>query len=58
LLFFSETSPIRKAVYSLVVNPWFDNLMVVFILLNCICMAYEYPDMPDNGLDTIILNWA
>jgi len=30
-------------------NKWFDRVVLVFILLNCIVMALERPDLPSDS---------
>lgn len=45
----------RKALYRLVTSRWFDYVMFFLIMLNCVAMAYEYPDMSRGDLDGEIL---
>ena len=30
-------------------NKWFDRVVLVFILLNCVVMALERPDLPKDS---------
>jgi hypothetical protein len=53
----SETNPFRVWLYDIVTSRWFDYVMFFFILLNCVAMAYEYPDMSRDSLDGMILYW-
>ena len=50
-------SRLRHALYRLVTSRWFDYAMFGLIILNCVAMAYEYPDMSRGSLDGDILFW-
>eukprot|EP00775_Hariotina_reticulata_P006841 gene6841-7059_t len=54
----SETNPFRVRLYDIVTSRWFDYFMFFFILLNCVEMAYEYPDMSREDLDGKIMYWS
>jgi hypothetical protein len=48
-------SRLRRALYRLVTSRWFDYAMFALIILNCVAMAYEYPDMSRGDLDGQVL---
>lgn len=54
---FPQENRFRQALYDLVTNKYFDYLMFVLIILNCVAMAYEYPTMSKEELDGKILFW-
>lgn len=54
----AEGNRFRVATYNLVINKYFDYFMFLMIILNCIAMAYEYPDLDNHSLEGIILHWA
>jgi hypothetical protein len=58
LWLFKDTNPVRATVYEIVANPWFDYIMFFFIVLNCVAMAYEYPDLDHKAIDGLVLYWA
>jgi hypothetical protein len=37
------TNPIREFVIKMIINPWFDRIILLFILANSICLAIEDP---------------
>lgn len=37
------TNPVREFVIKVVINPWFDRIILLFILANSICLAIEDP---------------
>lgn len=53
----SEDSLLRLWLYDFVTHKGFDYFMFFLILLNCITMAYEYPRMDPNAIDTKVLHW-
>jgi hypothetical protein len=55
---FSEKNLLRRFLYALVVHPWFDNVMLFIIFLDCVSMAYEYPDMSRANMDGMVLAYA
>lgn len=55
---FSDKNLLRRWLYALVVNPWFDNAMLFIIFLDCISMAYEYPDLSRNNMDGLVIAYA
>jgi hypothetical protein len=57
LWLFKDDSTLRLHLYSIVTSRWFDYLMFLFIVLNCVAMAYEYPHMSRENLDGAILFW-
>jgi voltage-dependent calcium channel L type alpha-1D len=44
------TNPVRKAVMSLVLNPWFDRFFLVIIIANCIEIALLIEE-PDSDIE-------
>lgn len=57
LWLFPQENRFRQAVYDTVTHRWFDYVMFVLIILNCVAMAYEYPAMSKDNLDGQILFW-
>ena len=39
----------RKLMVATYSNKWFDRVVLVFILLNCVVMALERPDLPKDS---------
>ncbi len=52
-----EDSLLRLWLYDFVTAPAFDYAMFGLILLNCVAMAYEYPRMDPDAIDTQVLYW-
>jgi len=52
-----EDNLFRLWLYDAVTSKWLDYAMFALILLNCGTMAYEYPHMQRDALDTKILHW-
>jgi hypothetical protein len=42
----------------LVEKKWFDNMILLFIALNCITLAMERPNIPPNSTERIFLSTA
>lgn len=42
----------------LVEKKWFDNVILLFIALNCITLAMERPNIPPNSTERIFLSTA
>ena len=42
----------------LVEQKWFDNLVLMFIALNCITLAMERPNIPPDSTERIFLSTA
>lgn len=49
LYIFSPSNKFRKLMIALYTNKWFDRVVLTFILLNCVVMALEKPDLPDDS---------
>eukprot|EP00892_Ulva_mutabilis_P003109 jgi/Ulvmu1/1279/UM011_0003.1 len=48
---------LRRKVFVLVTNGWFDHFMLFCIFLSCCAMVYEHPGLKPGALDTRILQW-
>ena len=51
LLFRSRISAIK-----LVGKQWFDNVVLFFILMNCVIMAIERPSIPDGSIERKVID--
>jgi len=49
LYLFSPTNTFRKWMVTIYTNKWFDRVVLTFILLNCIVMALERPNLSDDS---------
>lgn len=54
---FPQENRFRQGVYDLVTHKYFDYVMFVLIMLNCVAMAYEYPSMDRQDVDGMVLFW-
>lgn len=48
LYVFKETNRFRRMCYTFISQKWFDNVILLFIALNCITLAMERPNIPPN----------
>lgn len=48
LYLFPPNSRFRRSCYKLITRKWFDNVILLFIALNCITLAMERPNIPSN----------
>lgn len=48
LYIFAEDNQFREMCDTLVTRKWFDNVILLFIALNCITLAMERPNIPPN----------
>lgn len=58
LYIFSETNKFRQACDWFVTQKWFDNVILLFIALNCITLAMERPNIPPNCPERYFLSTA
>ncbi|ELU02190.1 hypothetical protein CAPTEDRAFT_89566 [Capitella teleta] len=58
LYIFSPQNMLRRRCQSVIVRKWFDYSVLFFIALNCITLAMERPDIPNNSLERQFLNIA
>lgn len=58
LYVFPETNKFRVACSWFVNQKWFDNIVLVFIALNCITLAMERPNIPPNSTERYFLGTA
>lgn len=54
----SPENKYRQRIQSLVANAWFDNVVLFFILLNCIIMALERPSIEPNSTERKIIDYS
>lgn len=55
---FPETNTFRKACFWFVNQKWFDNVILLFIALNCITLAMERPNIPPWSKERVFLATA
>lgn len=55
---FPETNRFRKACFWFVNQKWFDNVILLFIALNCITLAMERPNIPPWSKERVFLGTA
>ncbi|CAH0564653.1 unnamed protein product [Brassicogethes aeneus] len=55
LYVFSTNNSFRKRCQWLVTQKWFDNMVLLFIALNCITLAMERPNIPPDSLEKLVL---
>lgn len=58
LYIFSESNKFRKACDWFVTQKWFDNVILLFIALNCITLAMERPNIPNKCPERYFLSTA
>lgn len=58
LYIFPETNKFRQACDWFVTQKWFDNVILLFIALNCITLAMERPNIPPNCPERYFLSTA
>lgn len=58
LYIFPETNKFRKLCYWFVNQKWFDNVILLFIALNCITLAMERPNIPPWSKERFFLATA
>lgn len=58
LYFFPESSRSRKICMWFVNQKWFDNVILLFIALNCITLAMERPNIPPWSKERVFLATA
>ncbi|XP_031625019.1 voltage-dependent T-type calcium channel subunit alpha-1G isoform X2 [Contarinia nasturtii] len=58
LLIFPEDNKFRHACDWFVTQKWFDNVILLFIALNCITLAMERPNIPPNCTERYFLSTA
>lgn len=58
LYLFSEENKFRRACDWFVSQKWFDNVILLFIALNCITLAMERPNIPPNCAERYFLSTA
>ncbi|XP_066933924.1 voltage-dependent T-type calcium channel subunit alpha-1H-like isoform X2 [Clytia hemisphaerica] len=56
LYIFSPKNSARNGAINLVGKQWFDNVVLFFILLNCIIMAIERPSIKDGSIERKIID--
>ena len=49
LFVFSPENKFRRLVVKIHQHPWFDRVVLLFILINCIVMAMEEPGLDKNS---------
>jgi hypothetical protein len=54
---FSDTNELRFRTFALVTNKWFDRLMVLVILVNCVEMAMERPALDPDSAESDALHY-
>ncbi|KAL5282751.1 CACNA1G family protein [Megaselia abdita] len=55
LYLFSECNKFRRICTWFVNQKWFDNLILLFIALNCITLAMERPNIPPDSAERVFL---
>jgi hypothetical protein len=55
---FPEALPARVWLHAVVTSKSFDRIMLAMIVLNCVAMALENPDIEPGSLQDIILEWS
>ncbi len=58
LYLFSEENKFRRFCIWFVNKKWFDNVILMFIALNCITLAMERPNIPPNSTERYFLATA
>ena len=58
LYIFPETNKFRKMCFWFVNQKWFDNVILLFIALNCITLAMERPNIPPWSKERVFLATA
>lgn len=58
LYVFSEANPFRQVCTWFVNQKWFDNVILLFIALNCITLAMERPNIPPQCAERVFLGTA
>lgn len=58
LYLFPETNRFRKVCFWFVNQKWFDNVILLFIALNCITLAMERPNIPPWSKERVFLATA
>lgn len=58
LYIFPETNKFRRACFWFVNQKWFDNVILLFIALNCITLAMERPNIPPGCNERYFLGTA
>lgn len=58
LYIFSEDNRFRQICTWFVTQKWFDNVILLFIALNCITLAMERPNIPPNCAERYFLSTA
>lgn len=58
LYLFPETNTFRKMCFWFVNQKWFDNVILLFIALNCITLAMERPNIPPWSKERVFLATA
>lgn len=58
LYIFPETNRFRKVCFWFVNQKWFDNVILLFIALNCITLAMERPNIPPWSKERVFLATA
>lgn len=58
LYIFPESNKFRQACDWFVTQKWFDNVILLFIALNCITLAMERPNIPPNCPERYFLSTA
>ncbi len=54
LYLFSKENSIRKFCYYLTLQKWFENVILLFVALNCITLAMERPSIIPTSLVSIL----
>ncbi|KAF5282496.1 hypothetical protein FQR65_LT14266 [Abscondita terminalis] len=55
LYLFPPQNKFRKFCHWLVDQKWFDNVVLLFIAMNCITLAMERPNIPPNSTERVFL---
>ncbi|XP_055388606.1 uncharacterized protein LOC129617143 isoform X3 [Condylostylus longicornis] len=58
LYIFPETNRFRQGCSWFVNQKWFDNVVLLFIALNCITLAMERPNIPPTSTERLFLSTA
>uniref|UniRef100_A0A1I8MW89 Ion transport domain-containing protein n=1 Tax=Musca domestica TaxID=7370 RepID=A0A1I8MW89_MUSDO len=58
LYIFSEDNRFRRICSWFVNQKWFDNVVLLFIALNCITLAMERPNIPPDSTERLFLSTA
>ncbi|KAK9701208.1 Ion transport protein [Popillia japonica] len=56
LYIFPPTNRLRKICTWLVYQKWFDNVVLLFIAMNCITLAMERPNIPPDSTERLFLS--